>query len=64
MNDNRLSIKILSFYSTPEVRKAIWVTEEEEEKSQTEQIVVFAEIPYQISLKEYEKTGLDVIFFG
>ena len=46
------------------MRKAIWVTEEEEEKSQTEQIVVFAEIPYQISLKEYEKTGLDVIFFG
>ena len=26
--------------------------------------MVFAEIPYQISLKEYEKTGLDVIFFG
>ena len=38
--------------------------EEDEEKNAQEQIVVFAELPYQISLKEYEKTGLDVIFFG
>ena len=30
----------------------------------TDQVSIFAELPYQIMLKEFEKTGLDVIFFG
>lgn len=30
----------------------------------TDQVSIFAELPYQIMLKEFEKTGLDVIFYG
>ena len=41
---------------------------EEEVNGQTkttiEQIQIFAELPYQIAVKEYEKTGLDMVFFG
>lgn len=34
----------------------------EEEKRET--VYVFSECPYKIMLKDYEKTGLDVIFYG
>ena len=58
-------MQILSFYSAPEVRRALWTPDEDEDPKQSVEVVhVFAELPYQITLKEFEKTGLDVIFYG
>lgn len=64
MTNNKLSIKVLNFYSAPEVRKAQWTTKEDKEGESIESVNVFAELPYKINLKEFEKTGLDVIFYG
>lgn len=61
MENNKLSIKILSFYSAPEVRHA-QVAEEGE--AEIEQIQVFAELPFQVNTNQFEKTGLDVLFYG
>lgn len=64
MTNNKLSIKVLNFYSAPEVRRSNWIDAEDKEKESVEQVNVFAELPYQIKLEEFEKTGLDVIFYG
>lgn len=65
MDENRLTIKILSFYSAPEVRLNEYTTPEDgEEVRSIEQVQIFAEVPYKIGLESYEKTGLDVIFYG
>lgn len=63
MKDNKLSIKVLSFVSAPEIRKSLVTTEQGDEEKK-EQCHVFSECPYSITLKEFEKTGLDVIFYG
>lgn len=50
---------------TPEVHRAKWTDEEyEEERQRIEQVQVFAECPFKINLEEYEKTGMDIIFYG
>lgn len=55
----------MTFYSAPEVRHAEWTPEgEDKTKKSIEQVFVFSEVPYKITLEEYEKSGLDVIFFG
>ena len=46
------------------MRKAQWTTKEDKEEESIESVNVFAELPYKINLKEFEKTGLDVIFYG
>ena len=35
-----------------------------EEEEKPEQVQVFSECPYTITLDEFEKTGLDIIFYG
>lgn len=64
MQDNKLTIKVLSLVSAPEIRKSIIVDEDGEEVEKPEQVQVFSECPFFITLKEFEKTGLDVLFFG
>jgi len=46
------------------VRKSEWTDKEGVEQSRIDQVQVFAECPYQISVKEFHKTGLDIIFYG
>lgn len=55
---------MLSFISAPQVRKNAWKNGQGQEQSQIDQVQVFAECPYRISMQEFEKTGLDVIFYG
>lgn len=54
----------MSLVSAPEIRKSIIVDEDGEEVEKPEQVQVFSECPFFITLKEFEKTGLDVLFFG
>ena len=53
----------MSLVSAPDVRTTTFTVDGEEEKKD-EQVYVFSECPYSITLKEFEKTGLDVIFYG
>lgn len=46
MTNNKLSIKVLNFYSAPEVRKSIWTGDDDEENTRVENFQVFAELPY------------------
>ena len=46
------------------MRKSEWVDQEENEQTRIDQVQVFAELPYRIQMKEFHKTGLDVIFYG
>ena len=57
-------MQILSLVSNPDVRKSTIVTDEGDEEEKVEQVFIFTECPYAITLKEYEKTGLDIIFYG
>ena len=49
------------------MRKSEW-TEiqdgQEVDDKRIEQVQVYAECPYRVSMQEYHKTGLDVIFYG
>lgn len=53
----------MSLVSAPDVRNTT-ITVDGEEEEKVEQVYVFSECPYSITLKEFEKTGLDVIFYG
>lgn len=64
MTDNKLAIKVLSFVSAPEIRKSEWEDEEGEAQTKLEQVHVFSECPFTMQIKEFEKTGLDVVFYG
>lgn len=64
MTDNKLAIKVLSFVSAPEIRKSEWEDEEGEMQTKLEQVQVFSECPFTMQIKEFEKTGLDVVFYG
>lgn len=64
MQTNRLTIKILSFISAPQTRKSEWTDAQEDDHTRIDQVQVFAECPYRISMAEFHKTGLDVIFYG
>jgi len=64
MTDNKLAIKVLSFVSAPEIRKSEWEDEDGEQQSKLEQVQVFSECPFTMQIKEFEKTGLDVVFYG
>jgi len=64
MQNNRLTIKVLSFISAPQVRKSKWEDEDGDEQMRIDQVQVFAECPYRISMQEFHQTGLDVIFYG
>jgi hypothetical protein len=46
------------------VRKSEWTDKEGAQQSRIDSVQVFAESPYQISVKEFHKTGLDMIFYG
>ena len=46
------------------MRKSEWTNDEGEEESRIDQVQVFAECPYRISMQEFQMTGLDVIFYG
>jgi hypothetical protein len=64
MTDNKLAIKVLSFVSAPEIRKSEWEDEEGDMQTKLEQVQVFSECPFTMQIKEFEKTGLDVVFYG
>jgi hypothetical protein len=57
-------LQILSFISAPQVRKSEWEDQDGEDKERIDQVQVFAECPYRIAMQDFEKTGLDVIFYG
>ena len=46
------------------MRKSEWEDAEGDEQKRIDQVQVFAECPYRIQMKEFQKTGLDVIFYG
>ena len=47
------------------MRRSEWTNPNtEEEEKRVDQVQVFAECPYRISMQEFHKTGLDVIFYG
>lgn len=64
MTNNRLTIKVLSFFTAPQVRKSEWTDKNDDEWKHIDQVRIFAECPYRIAMAEFEKTGLDVIFYG
>ena len=50
--------------SLTEIRKSTIITDDGDEEEKLEQVQVFSECPYEITLNEFEKTGLDIIFYG
>lgn len=46
------------------MRKSEWTNQEGDEQMRVDQVQVFAECPYRIAMQDFEKTGLDVIFYG
>lgn len=49
------------------MRKSEWTEIQdgvEVDDKRIEQVQVYAECPYRVSMQEYHKTGLDVIFYG